>query len=87
MQEVFEFLDIDPKKSLKLIQKEIEARGKKVLHAELLMLRIVRAIVTERNLKVAEAKAEIFGVLSEMEQSNITDRYVHDTLNRTCQQM
>ncbi len=51
------------------------------------MLRIVRAIVTERNLKIAEAREEIFGVLAEMEQHNITDRYVHDTLIRTCAQM
>lgn len=29
MQEVFEFLDIDPKKSLRLILKEIDSRGKK----------------------------------------------------------
>lgn len=53
----------------------------------MLMLRIVRAIVTERNLKVAEARAEIFGVLAEIESGNITDRYVHDTLIRTCAQM
>jgi hypothetical protein len=30
MQEVFDFLDIDPKKSLRLIEKEISSRGKKV---------------------------------------------------------
>jgi hypothetical protein len=64
--EVFDFLDIDPKKSLRLIQKEIDSRGKKVLLSELLMLRIVRALVMERNLKISEAKSEIFGVLDEI---------------------
>lgn len=47
------------------------------------MLRIVKAMVVERNLKIQEAKEEIFGVLDEMLKSNITDRWVHDTLVRT----
>ena len=34
MQEVFEFLDIDPKKSLRLIEKEISSRGKKITITE-----------------------------------------------------
>jgi len=87
MQEVFEFLEIDPKKSMRLIQKEIDSRGKKVLVSEMLMLRIVKAMVVERNLKIQEANEEIFGVLDEMQKSNITDRYVHDTLVRTTSQM
>lgn len=87
VQEVFDFLEIDPKKSLRLITKEIESRGKKVLVNELMMLTIVKAFVTERNMRLTEAKADIFGVFDEMEKSNITDRYVHDTLMRTVSQM
>ena len=49
--EVFEFLEIDPKKALRLIEKEIETRGQKILLSEQLMLKIVRALVWERNLK------------------------------------
>lgn len=82
MQEVFDFLDIDPKKSLRLIEKEIISRGKKVIVQEMLMLRIVKAIVMERNLKIQEAKEELFGVLDEIQKQNITDRWVHDTLVR-----
>lgn len=82
MQEVFEFLDIDPKKSLRLIEKEISSRGKKVTITEMLVLRIVKAMVVERNLKIQEAKEEIFGVLDDMSKSNVTDRWVHDTIVR-----
>jgi hypothetical protein len=51
VSEIFEFLEIDPKKSLRIVQKEIETKGKKILITELLNLRIVRGIVLERNLK------------------------------------
>lgn len=44
-------------------------------------------MVTERNLKIQEAKDEIFGVLDEMQKSNITDRHVHDTLLRITSSM
>jgi hypothetical protein len=29
VSEIFEFLEIDPKKSLRIVQKEIESKGKK----------------------------------------------------------
>ena len=46
------------------------------------MLRIVKGMVVERNLKIQEAKEEIFGVLDDMSKLNLTDRWVHDTIVR-----
>lgn len=53
----------------------------------MLILRCVKGMVVERNLKIQEAKDEIFGVLDEIQKSNMTDRYVHDTLLRITSQM
>ena len=72
--EVFEFLEIDPKKALRLIEKEIETRGQKILLSEQLMLKIVR-------------KEGIFGVLDEILKNNMADHYVLDTLVRTASRM
>lgn len=34
--EIFDFLEVDPKKSLRIVQKEIDNRGKKIQPGELL---------------------------------------------------
>ena len=47
------------------------------------MLKIIKAIVLEKNQKTDEAKQEIFGVLVEMEKANVVDSNVHETFNRT----
>lgn len=73
VSEIFEFLEIDPKKSLRIVQKEIDSKGKKILITELLNLRIVRGIVLERNLKFQEAKEEILSVFDDMSKHEITD--------------
>ena len=87
VSEIFEFLEIDPKKSLRIVQKEIESKGKKTQITELLNLRIVRGIVLERNLKLQEAKDEILGVFDEITKNEISDQYVLDTLHRTVSRM
>lgn len=63
MHEVFEALELDPKRALKIIQKEIEQRSKKIEPSILCSLRIVRAAVLERNNRLDEAREEVFGVL------------------------
>ena len=63
MNEVFEALDLDPKRALKIIQKEIDARAKKVEPSILASLKIVKANVLECNNRFEEAHQEILGVL------------------------
>lgn len=67
MGEVFDHLDVDPKRALKTIQKEIDARGKKIAPSEMLQLRVVKALVLERNNRVTEARDEIFSIFNEIE--------------------
>lgn len=67
-QEVMDTLEVNPKNALKIITKEIDTRGSKILPHELMMLRVIKAVVTERNMRSAEAKQDIFGVLSEIEK-------------------
>ena len=52
-----------------------------------MMLKIVRALVLEKNLRVAEAKAEIFGVLDELAEKKIVDHFVLDTIKNTTGRM
>ena len=85
--EVFEVLDLDPKRALKLIQKEIETRSKKISVGFSLNLRIVRALVLERNNRVGEAREEVLGVLDEIKANNISEGLVLDTFQRTCSRM
>lgn len=58
-----------------------------MLKSELLMLRVVKGVVLERNLRVSEAKEEILGVLSEIEKDKILDHYLLDTLQRRVSRM
>jgi len=51
------------------------------------MLRVIKAVVTERNMRSAEAKEDIFGVLSEIEKLGITDRSLHEQLTRSISAM
>ena len=85
--EIFDFLDIDPKKALKLTQKEIETRAKRITKAELLMLRVVKAVVLERCLRVGDARSELLSVLDQIEQENVLDHYLLDTLQRSVARM
>jgi len=64
---------VDPKKSLRIVQKEIDTKGKKILLTELLNLRIIRGIVLEKNLKFQESKEEILGVFDDMLKNDVTD--------------
>jgi len=66
MHEVFEALELDPKRALKIISKEIEQRAKKVDPSILASLKIVKANVLDRNNRFDEAKAEILGVLEQL---------------------
>jgi hypothetical protein len=65
-QEVFEALEVDPKKALKVVSQEIDKRGSKLGLTDQLLLRIVKALVLERNVRASEAREEIFSVLSEI---------------------
>jgi hypothetical protein len=85
--EIFNFLEVDPKKSLKIVAKEIDTRGKKIMKSELLMLRVIKGVVLERNLRVSEASDEIFGVLDEIEKEKILDHFLLDTLSRSVSRM
>ena len=62
MNEVFEALELDPKRALKIIQKEIDQRGKKIDENTMSSLRVVRAMVLDRNNRIDEARNEILGV-------------------------
>lgn len=81
--EIFEHLEADPKRALKVVQKEIEVRGKKILPGELLQLRIVRALTLEESNRITDSREEVFGVLEEMKKSATVDHYVLDTFIKT----
>lgn len=61
--EIFEHLEADPKRALKVVQKEIESRGKKIKPSELQQLCIVRALCLENSNRLAEARSEVLSVL------------------------
>jgi len=85
--EVFEHLEVDAKKALRVIQKEIDTRGKKIMASELMQLRIVRGLVLEMTGKLDEARAEVLGVLKEVKETALADHYVLDTFLKTTQRM
>ena len=78
---------MDPKKALKLIQKEIEVRAKKISPTEMASLKIIRALCLEKNIKIDEAKADVFGVFDELTKIDVVDHYCLDTLMSTCSRM
>lgn len=69
MNEVFEALELDPKRALKIIAKEIEVRAKKIEPMILGSLRVVRAMVLDKCKRLEEAREEIFGVLAMIRES------------------
>lgn len=83
VNEIFTFLEVDPKKSLRLITKEIDTRAKKIEKHELLQLQVIKGVVLEKCVRVAEARDTILGVLNEIEQHKILDHYLLDTLQRS----
>jgi hypothetical protein len=85
--EVFEHLEVDPKRALKVVQKEIESRGKKIQPSELTQLRIVRALVLEESNRIAESRSEVLSVLEEIKQITTVDHYVLDTFLKTTARM
>lgn len=64
--EIFEHLEADPKRALKVVLKEIESRGKKIQPGELMQLRIVKALTLEECNRLVESKEEILSVLEEI---------------------
>ena len=82
VQEVFEMLDIDPKRALKLIQKEIDSRGKKLEPVIMLNLKLVLALVLERNNRADDARDEVLGVLKEIKENDISDHYLLSAFSR-----
>ena len=80
MHEVFEALELDPKRALKIIQKEIEQRGKKIEPMIMHSLKVVRAMVLDRNNRIEEAREEILGVFTAIRESDSVDHYLLDTL-------
>jgi hypothetical protein len=85
--EVFDHLEVDPKRALKIVLKEIETRGKKIQQAEFMQLRIVKALVLENNNRYSEARQELLGVLDEIKKNNLVDHYVLDTFLKTTSRM
>lgn len=85
--EIFEHLEADPKRALKVVLKEIESRGKKIQAGELMQLRIVKALTLEESNRLVESKDEILSVLDEIRKSTAVDHYVLDTFLRTTQRM
>ena len=80
MNEVFEALELDPKRALKIIQKEIDQRGKKIEPTIMLSLRVVRAMVYDKNNRLEEAGEEVLGVLDQIKSSGAVDHYLLDTI-------
>ena len=75
-------LDIDPKRALKLIQKEIDNRGKKLEPVLMLNLKLVLALVLERNNRADDARDEVLGVLKEIRENDISDHYLLSAFSR-----
>ena len=72
---------------MKTIQKEIDSRGKKLESGWLFALRVVRAVVLERNNRFEESREEIFGVLSNIKENEISDNMTIDTIKRFIMKM
>lgn len=87
MNEVFEALEVDPKRALKIIQKEIDQRQKKIEPSIMGALRCVRGTVLDRCNRIEEARQEIFGVLDQISSSETFDQYLLDTVQRTSRSM
>ena len=75
-------LDIDPKRALKLIQKEIDNRGKKLEPVLMLNLKLVLALVLERNNRADDARDEVLGVLKEIRENDLSDPYLLGAFSR-----
>jgi Zn-dependent metalloprotease len=86
-QEILEQLELDPKKALKIVNKEVEQKGKKGQPVDMLMLRIIRALVYEKNMRAEEASDEMFGVLTEIQTGKIANLILLETLSRTVNRM
>ena len=82
VNEVFEALETDPKRAFKVIQTEIDKRGKKLEIEHLMNLRIIRALVYERINRNEEARDEILGVLAEIHDNDKVDHDVLDNYKR-----
>ena len=87
MNEVFEALEVDPKRALKIIQKEIDQRAKKIDPSILASLRVVRATVLDRCNRIEEAREEIISVLDLIKSTDLFDQYLLDTIQRTTRTM
>ena len=85
--EIFEHLEADPKRALKVVLKEIESRGKKIQPGELMQLRIVKALTLEESNRLAESRDEVLGVLEDIKKMSTVDHYVLDTFLKTSQRM
>ena len=66
MHEVFTLLEVDPKRALKVVSKEIEQQRNKVDFSILGSLKVVNALCLEYNNRFEEADEEIFGVLRDL---------------------
>ena len=53
----------------------------------MLSLRLVRALVLERNNRAEEAREEVLGVLAEIKSNDITDHCLLETYTRTASRM
>lgn len=80
MKEIFECLELDPKRALKIIIKEIEQRHNKIEATTMLSLYVVKAMVLDKNNRLDEARDEILGVLNQIEKSQAVDHYLLDTI-------
>ena len=80
-------LDIDPKRALKLIQQEIDKRGKKLELVLMLNLKLVLALVLERNNRAEDAREEVLGVLKEIKENDISDHYLLGAFSRYVSRM
>ena len=80
-------LDIDPKRALKLIQQEIDKRGKKLEPVLMLNLKLVLALVLERNNRAEDAREEVLGVLKEIRENDISDHYLLGAFSRYISRM
>ena len=87
MHEVFEALEVDPKRALKIIQKEIETRAKKIDESIMASLKVVRALVLDKCNRLEEAREDIFGVLKVLRDTSNIDHYLLDTIQRTASRM
>ena len=87
VNEVFTEMEVDPKRALRLIQKEIDSRGKKLDQTMRLNLKMVRSMVLDRNNRLEEAKEEVMEVLAEIKRDKLADQFVLETFRRTTSQM